>query len=107
MTPEEMVATYESALALTQKMLDAARVGQWDALGEAESARAALMAQVAAAGNVNLGEPGLVQRKGDAIRAMLACDPEIRMRLEIDRAELREILDSLFSEKKLLDTYGS
>lgn len=91
---------------LTRSMLDAARNNAWDDLVEIEKKRAELLDELAKSDVSDITDLALNARKAELIRNILACDEETRILTESWMVELRQILDSIGTEKKLNDTYA-
>jgi flagellar protein FliT len=107
MMPLEVVNTYARMAELTERMLAAARAGDWDQL-------VALEQQVAAqARRLQQDEPRqplqgeLRERKVDLIRRMLTADREIRDLTMPWMAQLSALISSAGTERRLVNAYGS
>lgn len=105
MSSKEVVAAYADVLALTERMLEAARGNDWDALVRIEQERdrqvETLRQQDVDPGRV----PELRARKRELIEAIMARDAEVRSLTEDWMHELREILESAGNVQKLQKTY--
>lgn len=107
MDSEEVISLYESVAQITNRMLAAAREGNWDQLATLESD---------CAGHVHLLETGeapikltseLRHRKVVVIKQILADDREIREITEPWMAHLSNLINSSNTERKLSMTYGT
>jgi flagellar protein FliT len=99
-----LLAAYESAWAVTRKMLDAARKGEWEELVRLEKLRAGLIARIQATGDPDRdGRDGI----NDLIVQIIDADKEISRLTRDELAEIEEILGSVGNERKLLRTYQS
>lgn len=107
MTNEEMIGTYESILAVTAQMLDAARAADWDLLVDRERKCRKLVESVMRANSANQMalEPRLRERKVEIIRKVLADDAEIRNLTEPWMQRLQHMLTSVGQERKLHAAY--
>jgi hypothetical protein len=102
---ESIPAVYENLWLLTQQMLNAARSGRWEALIEVEFNRNILIEQMMAQGESSIMS-AIEQRKiSGIIRDILAADSEIKALTEAWKGELKNILDSVDTEKKLNKAY--
>lgn len=88
-------------------MRDAARESQWDELAGLEDERYTLMKRLMAADRMDSSDSGWNARKALLIRSILDCDAETRSLTEAWRLELRQILDSVGTEKKLGNAYAA
>jgi len=107
MMPLEVVNTYARMADLTERMLAAAREGDWDQL-------VALEQQVATqARRLQQDEPReplqgeLRDRKVELIRRMLIADREIRDLTMPWMAKLSALISSTGTERRLVNAYGS
>ncbi len=105
MSSEAVVAAYADVLALTERMLEAARGSDWDTLVRIEQERdrqvAVLRQQDVDPGRI----PGLRARKRELIEAIMAKDAEVRSLTEDWMHELRDILESAGNVQTLHKTY--
>jgi flagellar protein FliT len=105
-SPHPRLATFEALSALTERMLQSARAGDWDRLVELEQECRRLAETLQAAPQVPL-TPQEQQRKAALIRKVLADDAEIRS-LAVDwMAELERLLDTHRREQALRRVYAS
>ncbi len=109
MTSEEMIDTYETILATTAQMLDAARVADWDLLVRREQECRALVERLMQARGQSeiVLEPQVRRRKVEIIRKVLADDAEIRNLTEPWMQRLQHMLTSVGQERKLHAAYGA
>lgn len=102
----EKLAGYETIWHQSLQMLEAARQGDWERLITLEHARAtissALMEQQRGSNFTQANQ----ERMRELIRAILASDEEIRMLVAPRQDELRNLVGSLNTEKKLLMAYA-
>lgn len=105
MNSPQCIAAYESILAFTGQMLDAARNDDWDRLVALEKDCKRLVDELI---EENHGEPlssRFQQRKAEIIRKVLADDAEIRSITEPWMAQLQNFLGSAGRERKLSQAY--
>jgi len=95
--------SYSAILDLTRQMLEAARNGDWDQLTTLEQLRGHMATQLATRQRENPVPPS--EESAEIIRNILVCDEEIKARTETRLTELRAILDSVNTERKLFKTY--
>lgn len=107
MSDADTIASYESVWGLTKRMRDAASGNQWDELIALESERYALVKGLMAKDDGDLSNAVLNARKADLIRNILDCDAVTRSLSEAWMAELRKILNSVGTEKKLSNAYAA
>lgn len=108
MTNEEMIRTYESILTVTEQMLQAARIEDWDLLIQREHACRQLvqtLLETTVEAQTGLA-PQLRQRKVEIIRKVLAGDAEIRNLMQPDMQRLQHLLSSVNCERRLHAAYG-
>lgn len=103
---DEIVASYKVISGITREMLDAAKKNEWDDLAALEEKRFALMGKLMAADKGDLLDARLNAKKTELIQNILACDVETRKLTENWMIELRQILDSIGTEKRLNDAYA-
>jgi len=103
----EVVEGYEAVLATSLRMRDAARRSEWENLVVLDEQRFALLRNLLAEDGGDLGLDELNQKKISLIHAILDCDVETGALTKVWMAELRQILDSIGTEKKLGDAYAS
>jgi flagellar protein FliT len=102
---ESILAIYENLWLLTQKMLNAAQNGDWDALIQGELERNAWVERLKAQTEKAITNSVEQQKTGEIIRKILAADGEIKTLTEAWKGELQEILGSIGTEKKLNKAY--
>ena len=102
-----IVSTYSAAWALTQRMLEAARAEQWDALLELEQGRDVLLAQVMQAQAPAPSDPKQAAETAVLIRNILAADQQIQGLTRAWMEEISGVLSSVQAEKKLLKAYDA
>jgi flagellar protein FliT len=102
-TPDSTTASYSAIWDLTQQMLEAARNSEWNQLAALEQVRSQMAIRVVAKHRENPVPPS--EETAETIRKILACDQEIKERTEAWLTELRAILDSVNTERKLFQTY--
>lgn len=96
-------SVYGEIWALTRQMLDAARKKEWDELTLIEKKRAEMVAGVMACQQ----EVGTLDTQtAEIVRQILGYDEEIKALTEAWLDELRGMLASTSTEKKLLHTYN-
>ncbi len=107
MTNEEMIGTYERILTVTEQMLNAARVADWDLLVSREKeCRQLVQTLLDANGEKEIAlEPRIRKRKVEIIRQVLADDAEIRNLTEPWMQRLQHMLTSVGQERKLHAAY--
>lgn len=105
MSAEKHVAAYGEALALTERMLAAARDNQWEELVRLEQARDHLIEDLRLHDVEPPRDPDLRRRKRDLLQSILTLDQEVRTLTDDWMHELREILESARNVDKLGKTY--
>lgn len=96
----EVLATYQQAWTLTQRMLEQARKAEWDALVATEAERNLLVEKLRVGDKITEQAPAFLDSKASLIRNILAADEEIRNLSGDWIVELRGILDNLGVKKK-------
>jgi len=107
MDSSQIITTYETILAITGQMLEAARNDDWDRLVALEQDCKKLVERLIAD---NTGQPlssQFQERKAEIIRKVLADDAEIRNITQPWMAQLQNILGSAGRERKLSQAYVS
>jgi len=107
MDSSQIITTYETILAITGQMLEAARNDDWDRLVALEQDCKKLVERLIAD---NTGQPlssQFQERKAEIIRKVLADDAEIRNITQPWMAQLQNILGSASRERKLSQAYVS
>jgi flagellar protein FliT len=107
MNSQEVISLYETVAGITDKMLAAARNGDWEQLIELEALCSSHVA------TLKTGEPpvpltGTVrERKVQIIQKILSDDREIRNITEPWMANLSNLMNSTGTERKLNNAYGA
>ncbi|MGN2391493.1 flagellar protein FliT [Pelomicrobium sp. G1] len=105
-SPRPCLAAFEALSALTERMLQSARAGDWDRLVELEQECRHLAETLQTAPRIPLTHEEQ-QRKAALIRKVLADDAEIRS-LAVDwMAKLERLLDTHRREQALRRVYAS
>ena len=107
MNSPQIITPYETILAITGQMLDAARNDDWERLVALEKDCKKLVEELIAE---NYGLPlssQFQQRKAEIIRKVLADDAEIRSITEPWMAQLQSFLGSAGRERRLSRAYVS
>lgn len=107
MASERIVAMYADALALTERMLVAAKASDWEALVRVEQDRDRLVEEIRLQ-DVDPGraQPDLRTRKRELIESIMRLDVEVRTLTEDWMHELRDILASANNSQRLGKTYN-
>lgn len=87
-------------------MLDAARKNEWDDLPVLEERRHAFVEKLMAFDQGNLLDAQLNAKKSELIKNILDSDAETKELTGVWMVELRQIIDSIGSEKKLNNAYA-
>jgi len=101
-----IVLQWDEVLALTDRMLDAARKSDWDGLVEFEQQRGRLLE------DIRLHEADAVHaqqhrnRKRELLQVIMTRDDEIRLLTQDWMRELRDILASVNTEQRLSKSYS-
>lgn len=108
MDSQEVIAIYELVADITDKMVAAARIGDWELLAKLESQ---CSTQVEILKHNDEPRPPLSEtareRKVKIIKKILADDREIRAITEPWMARLTAMLNSTGTERKLINTHGA
>ena len=107
MTSTEMIQTYESILAVTGEMLEAARNADWDRLVEREQRCRQLVEGLMAMRNETALDVDARKRKAEIIRKVLADDAAIRDLTQPWLARLQHLMTSAGRERQLHAAYGA
>jgi len=99
----DIIAEYAAALELSQRMLVAARTGDWDELVQLETQRAGMIDRVRKL--EGSASPVRHPELDAMIRQILSCDEEIQQLVKPWMAEASEILSSLQAARKLQKAY--
>ncbi|MFL9923755.1 flagellar protein FliT [Herbaspirillum lusitanum] len=107
MNGEEVIGLYESIAQLTDQMLAAARVGNWEQLSALESECEGYIKTL----KQNESEVTLTEdkrtRKIDIIKKILEDDRDIRNLTEPGLKRLSALIHNNSNERKLAQTYGA
>lgn len=106
MNGQEIVALYEIVWSITRLMQEAAKKSEWDDLAVLDEKRIGLLEKLMASDRGDLADIQLNGQKAEWIRKILVCDAETKSLAEEWMVELRQILDSLGAEKKLIGAYA-
>lgn len=105
MKEADIAACYTEILATSMLMLEAAKKGEWDELISLECRRDTQLAQLRTS-DVSLDSDDLArERQLVLIKQILGCDLETKSLVECWQGEIRIILNSVGTEKKLKDAY--
>lgn len=106
MASERIVTMYAEALALTERMLAAARSSDWEGLVRAEQERDRLVEEIRLQDvDPARSQPELRTRKRELIESIMRLDAEVRVLTEDWMHELRDILASANNTQRLSKTY--
>lgn len=105
MNGDEIIATYEAVWDCTQLMLEAARKNEWDELPALEEKRFVFVEKLRQSDQEDSADVELNAKKSELIQRILASDAETKDLTEAWMVELRQILDSIGTEKKLNNAY--
>jgi flagellar protein FliT len=97
---------YEAMARLAGKMLEAARHGQWDELVELEQQRAAVLSELMADAAQGAVPAEVAEQVARLIGFILETDAESASLAQAWRDELKSLLGSMGTERKLSHTYG-
>lgn len=104
MAPAQILSTYATAWAITQRMLEAARSESWDTLIDLNPSRDALFAELMQAPPTD-SQPAA--ETAMLIRNILAADAQIQSLSRAWMDEINGVLTSVQVERKLLKAYES
>lgn len=107
MDQAQILEVYSAAWSATQRMLEAARASEWDALIELEEGRDALLAQVIQTPAQVPCDPHQAAETTRLIRSILAADQQIQGLTRAWMDEINGVLSSVQAEKKLLKAYDA
>lgn len=107
MTPEQVLATYETMTALTTQMVAAARNGDWDQLQVLETHVSGQVVRLRAGGMEVVLDAAGRQRKIAMIKQMLDDDRIIRDLTLPWMARLSALISSSGTERRVVNAYGS
>lgn len=94
---------YESICALSEKMLSAAKGGDWECIASVEKKREQLIQQVRDLSRKSLLNNEAAARKVDLIQRILSADTETKSCVQ---ARMKLLKTGFHTERKLLRTYG-
>ncbi len=101
----DIAACYAEILATSELMLEAAKKGEWDELIALEGRRDVLLAHLQTL-DFSLATDDLSRERQLAlIKQILDCDLETKSLVECWQGEIRIILNSVGTERKLKDAY--
>lgn len=106
MTDEQVLASYEDMMQLSQQMLVATQQGQWDEMAAQQEVLSGLLARLSVGEGGELRPAGVVAAKKRLIEDILAVQ---KTTLELSlplRASVAAMLDSAGSAKKVAHAYG-
>jgi flagellar protein FliT len=107
MNSQEIMSLYETVAVITNQMLEAARIGDWEQLAALES-RCTSHVETIRNGESPVPLSGAVrERKVKIIQTILAHDREIRTITEPWMAQLSARMNSNSAERKLSRAYGA
>ena len=89
----------------TQKMLGAARTGDWDGLVQLESARQAKIDQILQINRSRIKDQELVARQSELIRNILSADEEIKRLTSSWMDKIQQELSVIGVDKRLQQAY--
>lgn len=102
-----VVSLYETAAQFSSRMLDAASQGRWDELVELERQRDSVLSELKSDAAQAGIPPEATEAVKKAIGAILAADAETEALARAWQVELKGLLGSMNTERKLLDTYDN
>lgn len=106
MDSRDAMARYERIRELTRQMLAAAQQSDWDSLIAVEAERKAVVETVTLP-DIDFAASGLMSVKDACINEILEMDAQIRGLTETWMGEMREMLSTVQSQRKLERTYNS
>lgn len=101
-----IVQHYETVAQLAEKMLAAARQGLWDELVELEQQRAAVLSELMADAAHGAVPGGVAEQVAKLIKAILEQDAECTALAQAWQNELKALLGSMGTERKISRAYG-
>lgn len=102
----DILEAYKAIWSLTQGMHQAAKESQWERLIALQAERNALVSYLMSAGDTFSPEDEWNNQIAEMIRNILDCDAETRSLSEAWMAEMRQMLGSIGTEKKLNEAYA-
>lgn len=106
MNGNEIVATYESVWEFTRLMLEAAKKNEWNDLPALEEKRHTFVEKLMEFDKGDLSDAQLNAKKSELIRKILDSDAETKELAELWMFELKQIINSIGTEKKLNNVYA-
>ncbi len=103
---QQIVERYRRMADASRRMLDVARVDDWDRVCTVEKECATLVAELSAMGDLAPTDPSLRQQKVDLLRRVLADDAELRLLSQPWLRKLDAVLRSPQTAARLDRTYG-
>lgn len=97
---------YRQARDMTREMLAAAQAADWEGLVNMEIARRASLDQLTAA-TIDFEQPALRQEKDACIREILDMDAQIRALTDAWMGEMRQMLTTVQSQRKIEQAYNA
>ena len=107
MNSAQVIAAYESLLALTWQMREVAVRGEWDQLIGIEHQCSGLVAAIKPLEAGVMLDAAARQHKNHLINKILADDAEIRNRAQVWMSQLQLSMQSNRQEQRLLHAYGA
>ncbi|XKE45418.1 flagellar protein FliT [Halomonas organivorans] len=104
---ERVIIEYENLLALSERMLAAAREADWPTLVEQETDYVRRVERLSRLDTEHPREPGMQRRKAELLERILDNDLEVRERLIRRRDELGELIGTSRRQRDLQRAYGS
>ena len=105
MNTAKLLSDYGIMFQLSQRMLDAARQGEWERLVELEQERSMLVDALRVSDKC-LWLDSDAKRKSGLIHTILVADAEIKSLVDLRMSELRHALGSADTERKLNKAYN-
>lgn len=106
MDARSALSQYRQARETTRGMLAAATDGDWEGLLNLEIARRSALDEITAQ-KIDFGADALRQEKDACIREILEMDARIRTLTEAWMGEMREMLATVQSQRKIEQAYGA
>ena len=102
----EILSLYAAAWSETQKMLGAARSGDWDNLIGLEQSRRCQVEKILQIDKGNVENREFLTRKSELIRSIISADEEIKLLTHKWMDKLKETLGIIGVDKRLQQAYG-
>ncbi len=106
MNNDAILEVYENVAAITARMLEAARTGDWEQLAELESRCSRQVATIQKHDSPTALTGAGRDKKVEIIRKILADDQEIRAITQPWMKQLSALMQSAGTERKLSQAYG-